>query len=186
MSFTIPCFVGNLLVCNALVDLSASTNLMALSLYAKLDLGELKATRITIQLADRPFKYPIGVADNMPVNVDKFVFCVDFVILDMVEDKHVPLILGRPFLNTANAIAHVSKKQLDLGIANDRVTFSIDKAMRHTATSDDTCYFLDISDPCIKEEIYLSVGVDEAPLTTYGEHSQDPEEAVKEFQELHG
>ena len=68
----------------------------------------------------------------------------------MIEDRRVPLILGRPFLNTADAIIHVSKKQLNLGVVDERVTFSIDKAMKYTAASDDTCYFIDVVDPCIE------------------------------------
>nr|GFA90639.1 reverse transcriptase domain-containing protein [Tanacetum cinerariifolium] len=53
---------------------------------------------MSVKLADRSFQYPIGIAENMLVEVDKFTFTVDFVILEMEEDCKVPLILGRPFL----------------------------------------------------------------------------------------
>ena len=61
-SFTITCFIGNTIVCDALVDLVVSINLMSLSLYLKLGLGELQNTRMTIQLTDKSIKYPIGIA----------------------------------------------------------------------------------------------------------------------------
>ncbi|CAH9074071.1 unnamed protein product [Cuscuta epithymum] len=100
-SFTIPCFIGDLTFDRALTDLGASINLMPLVLYEKLALGPLKPTRMCIQLADRSVKYPQGIIEDVLVKVDKFIFPVDFVILDMDQDREVPLILGRPFLATA-------------------------------------------------------------------------------------
>ncbi|KAJ9557611.1 hypothetical protein OSB04_012225 [Centaurea solstitialis] len=93
-SFTIPCYFGDKLVCDALADLGASINLMPLSFYQKLGLGELQSTRMIIQLADRSIKCPIGIAEDVLVQVDKFVFPADFVVLDMKGETRVPLILG--------------------------------------------------------------------------------------------
>ncbi|GJZ38313.1 putative reverse transcriptase domain-containing protein [Tanacetum coccineum] len=67
-------------------DLGASTNLMAYSLYAKLSLETLKPTHMSLRLADRSFQYPVGIAKNMLVEVGKFTFPADFVILEMEED----------------------------------------------------------------------------------------------------
>ncbi|KAJ9557778.1 hypothetical protein OSB04_012392 [Centaurea solstitialis] len=125
-SFTIPCYFGKSVSCRALADLGASINLMPLSFYQKLGLKDLKSTRMTIQLADRSIKCPIGIAEDVTVRVDKFVFPADFVILDIKDEVKVPLILGRPFLNTASAVIHVAKRELSLGIGEDRITFSID------------------------------------------------------------
>ncbi|KAJ9556283.1 hypothetical protein OSB04_010897 [Centaurea solstitialis] len=125
-SFTIPCYFGKNVSCRALADLGASINLMPLSFYQRLGLKDLKSTRMTIQLADRSIKYPVGVAEDVTVRVGKFVFPADFVILDINDEVKVPLILGRPFLNTASAVIHVVKKELSLGIGKDRITFSID------------------------------------------------------------
>ncbi|KAJ9546843.1 hypothetical protein OSB04_019386 [Centaurea solstitialis] len=112
------------------------------------------------ELADRSLKYPMGIAENVPVKVDRFVFPVDFVILDMAEDNQVPLILGRPFLNTSNAVIHLSKKQLALGVIDEIVSFLIEKAIRYTKSTNDTCYFMDILNPCTEKEVksYLSIG----------------------------
>ncbi|GKE13441.1 reverse transcriptase domain-containing protein [Tanacetum coccineum] len=98
-SFLIPCNFKTF-SCNALEHLGASINLMPYSLYAKLSLKTLKPTKMSIRLADRSFQYPVGIPENVLVEVDKFTFPADFVILKMEEDRKVPLILGRPFLHT--------------------------------------------------------------------------------------
>ncbi|GJX49005.1 reverse transcriptase domain-containing protein [Tanacetum coccineum] len=83
--------------------LGASINLMSYFLYAKLSLKTLKPTKISVRLTDRSFQYPVGIVENMLVEVGKFTFSADFVILKMEEDNKVPLILGRPFLHTTDA-----------------------------------------------------------------------------------
>jgi hypothetical protein len=145
-SFTIPCLIGSLSVSNALADLGASINLMPYSVFAKLDLGEPKPTKMSIQLADRSVKYPRGIVENMLVKIDKFVFPVDFVILDMDEDKNVPLILGRPFLATSRALIDVCDSKLTLRVDDEQVVFDIKDSMRHTQDHDDSLYYIDVID----------------------------------------
>ncbi|XP_057545994.1 uncharacterized protein LOC130824985 [Amaranthus tricolor] len=93
-SFSIPCHIGNLIIKKALCDLGASVSVMPLSVSSKLDMGKLKATNITLQMADRSVKYPLGDLEDVPVRVGKFCIPVDFVILDMKEDLQIPSILG--------------------------------------------------------------------------------------------
>ncbi|GJS29377.1 reverse transcriptase domain-containing protein [Tanacetum coccineum] len=93
-SFLIPCNFNKTFSCNTLADLSASINLMLYSLYAKLSLETLKPTKMSVRLANRSFQYPVGITENMLVEVGKFTFLVDFVILEVEEDSKVPLILG--------------------------------------------------------------------------------------------
>ncbi|XP_022859682.1 uncharacterized protein LOC111380372 [Olea europaea var. sylvestris] len=88
-SFTIPCNIGNLYIDKALRDLGASINLMPLSLFRKLGLGEAKVTTISLQLADRSIKHPRGICEDIFVKADKFIFPLDFIILDMEEDQEV-------------------------------------------------------------------------------------------------
>ncbi|XP_042027804.1 uncharacterized protein LOC121774949 [Salvia splendens] len=97
-SFTISCIVGDSQVGKALCDLGASINLMPFSFFQKLKIGTLRPTTITLQMADRSVSYPRGIVEDILVKVNNFIFPVDFVVLDMEEDRHVPLILGRPFL----------------------------------------------------------------------------------------
>ncbi|KAJ9186652.1 hypothetical protein P3X46_002199 [Hevea brasiliensis] len=93
-SFSIPCHIGESCSIKALCDLGASVSLMPLSIYEKLNMGDLKPTHISLQLADRSIKYPEGILENIPLKVGKFYIPVDFVILDMEEDSHMPIILG--------------------------------------------------------------------------------------------
>ncbi|GKF81820.1 reverse transcriptase domain-containing protein, partial [Tanacetum coccineum] len=76
----------------------------------------------------------------MLVKVGKFTFPADFVILEMEEDSKVPLILGRPFLHTADAVIRVKQKQLNFGVGTERMIFNIDYAMKHSYSNNDTCF----------------------------------------------
>ncbi|GJV44313.1 reverse transcriptase domain-containing protein [Tanacetum coccineum] len=142
-SFLIPCSFKKTFSCNALADLGASINLMPYSLYAKLSLETLKPTKMSVRLADRSFQYPVRIAENMLVEVGKFTFPVNFVILEMEEDSKVPLILGQPFLHTGDAVIRVKQKQLYLGVGTERMIFNIDSAMKHSYSNDDTCFSID-------------------------------------------
>ncbi|GJY00553.1 reverse transcriptase domain-containing protein [Tanacetum coccineum] len=133
-------------------DLGASINLIPYSLYAKLSHETLKPTKMTVRLADRSFQYPVGIAKNMLVEVGKFTFPADFVILEMEEDIKVPLILGRPFLHTADAVIRVKQKQLNLGVGTKRMIFNIDSAMKHSYSNDDICFSIDVIDEILEED----------------------------------
>ncbi|GKA03077.1 reverse transcriptase domain-containing protein [Tanacetum coccineum] len=115
---------------------------------------------MSVRLADRSFQYPVGIAKNMLVEVGKFTFLADFVILDMEEDSKVPLILGRPFLHTADAVIRVKQKQLNLGVGTERLIFHIDSAMKHSYSNDDTCFSNDVIDEILEE--YFDALLDEA------------------------
>nr|GEW38595.1 hypothetical protein [Tanacetum cinerariifolium] len=129
-SFTLPCLIGPLAVKNALADLGASINLMPYSLVRRLGISKLKPTRMSIQLAGRSIKYPIGVCENLLVKVSKFIFPVDFVVLEMDEYELVPIILGRPFLATARAVIDVHEGELSLRVETETVTFNIGKSKK--------------------------------------------------------
>ncbi|GJX11285.1 mitochondrial proton/calcium exchanger protein-like protein isoform X1 [Tanacetum coccineum] len=131
-SFTLPCFINNVCFNNALADLGASVSLMPLSTYLNLGLGELAHTKLTVELADRTVKYPKGIAENMLVGIGKFVFPVDFIILDMPEDIKVPLILKRPFLSTAYAKIDVFKRKMTLRVEEEKIIFKSVKPARET------------------------------------------------------
>ncbi|GJT82917.1 putative reverse transcriptase domain-containing protein [Tanacetum coccineum] len=96
---------------------------MPLATYLNLGLGELAHTKLTIELADRTMKHPKGIAKNVLVGIGKFVFPVDFIILDMPEDINVPLILGRPFLSTAHAKIDVFKRKITLRVGVEKFIF---------------------------------------------------------------
>ncbi|GJS98730.1 reverse transcriptase domain-containing protein [Tanacetum coccineum] len=94
----------------------------------------------------------LSLSENMLVEVGKFTFLVDFVILDMEEDSKVPLILGRPFLHTADAVIQVKQRQLNLGVETERIIFNIDSAMKQSYSNNDTCFSIDVIDEILKED----------------------------------
>ncbi|GJW50619.1 retrovirus-related pol polyprotein from transposon TNT 1-94 [Tanacetum coccineum] len=122
-SFTLPCFMHNVCFDKALVDLVASVSVMPFSTYTNLGLGDLAHTRLTIKLADRTIKHRKGIAENVLVSIGKFIFPIDFIILDILEDDDVPLILGRPFLSTAHAKIDVFKIKITLRIREEKLVF---------------------------------------------------------------
>ncbi|GKD65582.1 hypothetical protein Tco_1307690 [Tanacetum coccineum] len=70
----------------------------------------------------------------------------------MEEDNKVPLILGRPFLHTADAVIRVKQKQLNLGVGTERMIFNIDSAIKHSYSNDDTCFSIDVIDEILEED----------------------------------
>ncbi|GJT26152.1 RNA-directed DNA polymerase, eukaryota [Tanacetum coccineum] len=116
-SFTLPCFIHNVCFDKALVDLGESVGVMPFSTYTNLGLGILSHTRLTIELTDITIKQLRGIAKNVLVRIGKFIFPIDFIILDIPEDDDVPLILGRPFLSTAHS-------KIDL-IGDDNESFDL-------------------------------------------------------------
>ncbi|XP_017973542.1 PREDICTED: uncharacterized protein LOC108661411 [Theobroma cacao] len=103
-SFSIPYIVGGFKFTKALCDLGASVSIMPLSIAKKLGLNEIQPTTVSLQLADRTIKYPIGIIKDVLVKVGHLYISVDFIVLEMEEDLEIPLILGQPFLATAGII----------------------------------------------------------------------------------
>ena len=68
---------------------------MPLSIFRKLGLGEADPTIITLQLADRSLTHPRGIIEDVLVKVEKFIFPVDFIVLNMEDGKEVPIVLGK-------------------------------------------------------------------------------------------
>ncbi|KAK5838679.1 hypothetical protein PVK06_007414 [Gossypium arboreum] len=121
-SFTIRCLIGSLDVNNTLADLGASINVMPYKMFKELGLGKPKQTRMSIQLADKTIRFPRGIIEDVLVKIDKFIFPVDFIVLDIEEDSNTPLILGRPFLATAKTIIDVGTGELTLCLGDETIT----------------------------------------------------------------
>lgn len=105
--FTIPCSIGSKFPCKALRHLGVSINLMPLSIYKKLELGEIG-----------PIFFLDGEIENILVKVDKFIFPIDCVILDMEEDKDVPIIMRQSFLPTGRTLIDVATGELIIRVSN--------------------------------------------------------------------
>ena len=149
-SFTLPCLVGAQEFSKCLYDLGASINLMPFSLFRTLQLGELTPTNMTLQLVDHSIKKPHGIIKDVLVKVDKFIFPVDFVVLDFEEDSKCPLILGRPFLNTGRAIIDVHEGKITLRVGEESVEFVMPPLMKHPLDKK-FCMRMEVIDECVGE-----------------------------------
>ena len=126
---TISVNIGGACVEKALLDLGASVNLLPYSVYKQPRLGELKSTTITLSLVDRSVKIPKGTVEDVLVQVDKFYYLVDFVVLDTepvaVGANYVPIILRRPFLATSNEIINCRNGVMQLIFGNMKLELNI-------------------------------------------------------------
>ncbi|XP_058733056.1 uncharacterized protein LOC131604643 [Vicia villosa] len=149
-SFSIPCNIGKFGIDKALCDLGASISLIPLSICEKLNMGDLRPTKMSIQLADQSVKYPVGVLENIPVRIGQFYIPTDFIIMDIKEDVNTPIILGRPFLATTGAIIDVKKGKLTFEVGEEKVEFILTQFLE-APVIEDTCYLVDVIDECVRE-----------------------------------
>ena len=154
---TISVNIGGISVEKALLDLGASVNLLPYSMYMQLGLGELKPTSITLSLADRSIKIPKGTIEDVLIQVDRFYYPVDFVVLDTepvaVGANHVPIILGRPFLATSNAIINCRNGVMQLTFGNMTLELNIfHLSKRHMPSEEDDCEEICIIDAILEEQ----------------------------------
>ena len=150
-SFTFSCTIGNSIFERALCDLEASINLMPLSIFRRLGLGEAQPTTVTLQLAERSLKHPMGVIEDVLVKVDKFIFPADFIVLDIEENKEIPIILGRPFLAIGRAMIDVQRGELKLRVQDGKVKFNVFEVVRHP-TESDTCFMTETVEAIVSSQ----------------------------------
>ncbi|CAN6557527.1 unnamed protein product [Malus baccata var. baccata] len=164
-SFTIPCVIGNTKFEHAMLDLGASINVMPYSIYASMNLGELKNDGVIIQLADRSNAYLKGVLEDVLVQVDNLIFPADFYVLEMEDSPNVtplPILLGRPFMKTARTKIDVFKGTLTMEFDGEIINFNISEAMKFPK-DDHSCFSIDILDELAQD--YLDM-LEDDPLET--------------------
>ncbi|GJZ70156.1 reverse transcriptase domain-containing protein [Tanacetum coccineum] len=122
-NFELPRNIGGLKYMNALVDQGSDVNVMPLSTYMKLTNERPAKTDIRLSLASHLYIYPLGIAENVLVNVAGYVYLVDFVILDIKEDEKRPFILGTPFLTTTKAVIKFDKGTITLRSGKSKMSF---------------------------------------------------------------
>ncbi|CAM8999186.1 unnamed protein product [Rhodiola kirilowii] len=133
-TFTIPCIIGNMKIKNGMLDLGASINVLPYSLYLSLRIGPLKPAGLTIQLADRSCTQPLGVIDDVLVQVENLIFPADFYVLKMEDEgaqDQPPILFGRPFLKTARTKIDVDSGTLSMEVEDEVINFNIYQAMQY-------------------------------------------------------
>ncbi|GKC47887.1 zinc finger, CCHC-type containing protein [Tanacetum coccineum] len=122
-NFEIPCSIGDLKHVNALVDQGSDVNVMPYSTYMKLTDERPAETDIRLSLAGHSYIYPLGIVEDVLVEVVEHVFPIDFVILDIKENEKRPFILGTPFLTTAKATIKFDTGTITLRSRKSNVSF---------------------------------------------------------------
>ena len=124
----------------AFLDLGASVNLPPYSVYKQLGLGEMKPNQIRLSLANRSVKYSRGIVEDVLIKIDKFIFPVDFIILDTESipnpSNHVLVILGRLFIATVNAVIHYQNGIMKISFGNMTVKMNMMLANNHQTCLD--------------------------------------------------
>ncbi|XP_059645976.1 uncharacterized protein LOC132289629 [Cornus florida] len=135
---TITCRIGDTFADQALLDLVASVNLLPYSVYQELGLNNLRKTDVRIQLADRSVKTPRGIIEDVIVKVADFYYPIDFIVLDTqpTQGKQIPIILGCPFLATANALIDCRNENMTLTFRNMKVEVNVFSLMKQPPDSD--------------------------------------------------
>ncbi|XP_070029890.1 uncharacterized protein [Nicotiana sylvestris] len=150
-SFTIPCTIGDFAFAKALCDLGANINLMPLAIYKRLGIGRARPTSKLLQLADMTVKRPSSILDDVLIQVGKFVFPADFVILDCKVDEEISIILGRPFLSMGRALVDCETGELKMRLNDEEITFNVQKSMRQPSEFSN-CSLIDVVDVIVETD----------------------------------
>ncbi|CAN6716310.1 unnamed protein product [Malus baccata var. baccata] len=145
-SFTIPCVIGKTKFEQCMLDLGASINVMPYSIYASMNLGELKNDGVIIQLADRSNAYPKGVLEDVLVQVGNLIFPADFYVLDMEDSPYstpLPILLGRPFMKTAQTKIDVAKGELTMEFGDELIKFKVPEYVKNP-NDVRSCFAIDV------------------------------------------
>ncbi|KAM2977333.1 hypothetical protein FF2_014286 [Malus domestica] len=145
-SFTIPCIIGKTKFEQCMLDLGASINVMPYSIYASMNLGELKKDGVIIQLVDRSNAYPKGVLEDVLVQVGNLIFPADFYVLDMEDSPYstpLPILLGRPFMKTAQTKIDVAKGELTMEFGDELIKFKVPEYVKNP-NDVRSCFAIDV------------------------------------------
>jgi len=115
-------------------------NLLPYSVFQSLNLGELKPTSVTLLLANRSVTMPRGIVEDVLLQVDRFIYPVDFIVLDTqpVETcNSIPIILGRPFLATSNALINCMNGVMKLSFGNMTLEMNVFNIYKQSGDDND-------------------------------------------------
>ena len=130
-----------------LCDSGAGINLMPLFVAKRLSLGELTPTAMTLQMTDRTLTHPKGILEDVLIKVGKFIFLMDFVVIDIEEDKQVLLLLGSPFLETGATLINVKKGELTLRVGDEAMHFNLNHSLKQPELSNADCEIVETKIP---------------------------------------
>ncbi|CAN1125800.1 hypothetical protein LINPERPRIM_LOCUS4663 [Linum perenne] len=136
-SFTLPLVINDVEIERCLVDLGAFVNVMPVSLYEKLNLGELELPSMQLVFADRSLKTPKGEIKDVVTKCGPFTFLADYVIMDTSTDDST-ILIGRPFMATTGMNINVPNGSLTLRIGKETKTFRLKDSLKHDSKNEES------------------------------------------------
>ncbi|XP_075091677.1 uncharacterized protein LOC142171869 [Nicotiana tabacum] len=182
-SFTIQISISKRTVGRALCDLRASINLMSLSMFRQLGLGEPRQTTVILQLVDRSLTHPEGVIEDVLVQVGSFIFPVDFIILNYELDQEVLFILGHPFLATGRSIIDVCEGKMMMRVGDRVEVFNVYKSLRLTAHYEELSMIYVVESDATSLVPYMSP-IDPLERALIGDKEDNEDEMMGEIEQV--
>ncbi|XP_050890181.1 uncharacterized protein LOC127095549 [Lathyrus oleraceus] len=179
---TSPVTIGNVNIGKTLIDLGSSINLIPLSVIRIIGDLDIKNTRMSLQLTDKLVTRPSGIAEDVLVKVDKFLFPIDFIVMDIEEDDDVPLILGRPFMKTARMMINIDDSLMKVCVQDEEVTFNLFDAMKHSKDKG-ACFRVDAIDEeilKIQQQTHLTTPLQRALVNIFNVLNPEEEKELNE------
>ncbi|GKA36459.1 putative nucleotidyltransferase, ribonuclease H [Tanacetum coccineum] len=177
--------VGNIAIKKALLDLSASINILPASLVDKYDLRTLHKTDTIISFADRSTKIPRGILEDVIVKVDDFYYPVDFFVMDTespYKDVQPTIILGRPFLATIDARINCRTSAMNITFGNKKLRLNVFNSVNSPTMNE--CYQVDVIDEEVQKHTPRTLKDDPLDFYLTGENEEILNVAeVQEIQE---
>ena len=93
-SVATPCTIKDITFKRVMVDSGSSVSLMSLSIFKKLGIEKISGSGTKLKFADHTIKQSYGMAEDVLVEINNFVFPFDFQIMDIIEDEETIIILG--------------------------------------------------------------------------------------------
>ena len=146
--------VGDFKMNKALLDMGAGVSILPGMLYDQYDFGPLEKVDTTLVMADLSLKLPRGIVQDVIVKVEDFYYPIDFLVLDFAPSGNVRqpnVILGRPFLATANALIDCRRGTVEMTFGNRKLRLNVFASVPNPVVSDE-CFMADIIDECIPHE----------------------------------
>ncbi|GJR01910.1 DNA-directed DNA polymerase [Tanacetum coccineum] len=123
--FTLPCRLEDSKPFDTLADLGSCVNIIPLYLFKKLNIELLEETNHIFRLADGTKSYPVDIVKDVEVHIGRLKLLNNFYVIDMKRDPETPLLVGRGFLEIANAVIDCRKAKIVVAEGITRSVFRV-------------------------------------------------------------
>ena len=115
-------------------------------------------------MVNKTLAQPEGILEDVLIKVGKFIFPIDFVVIDIEEDKQVPLLLGRPFLTTGAYLIDVKKGELTLRVGDETMHFNLNQSLKQPEFDNVDCKIVETKVPIsskLKNDCKIQISMNE-------------------------